>query len=51
MVVAELAQRFDFEFHDVKDNHFDYDCDGFTVSIYGRSFLKATVRPYRVGES
>lgn len=47
LVVAELVQRFDFEFRDVKDNHFDIELDGFTVAIYGKSVLRAVVKPYR----
>lgn len=42
--MAELAQRFDFTFHDVTDNHFEYDSDQFAVSMYGKSVLKATIK-------
>lgn len=50
LIVSELAQRYDFEFHDVEKNHFDIELDGFTVAIYGKSTLKVTVKPCEVGK-
>ncbi|KAH7302943.1 putative Trichodiene oxygenase [Stachybotrys elegans] len=51
LVIAELAQRFDFDFQGLTADHFEIESDRFILSTKGKAILKASVTSYKGGSS
>ncbi|KAH7309892.1 cytochrome P450 [Stachybotrys elegans] len=51
LVVAEFAQRFDFDFQGLTDDHFEVESDQFIISTKGKAVLEASVSLYKGGSS
>lgn len=45
LAVAELVQRFDFDFHGLTEDHFTIESDQFIISTKGKAVLEASVTP------